>query len=128
MNAISFFTSVFSIAEHPRGPVGGDGAISRPRKTEVDFRRCRDRQAGVAAVAAGPIDSPPWRMGRRSAKGPVPDPNRPHNPHFPPTRPHTYRCYRDTQFWRYFFFRIDHDLSIKYHSLENSHPRVSLAN
>jgi len=54
----NFFTSVFSIAGSRCGPVGCDEAISRSRKTEVDFRR-RGRRTGVAvAEVAGPIDSP----------------------------------------------------------------------
>lgn len=95
-----FFTSVSSTAGSPCESAGCDGAISRSRKTEVDFRRW-GRQTGVAvAEVAGPIDSPPWRRGPRSARGPGPGPDRPRNPRFPPTRPRTCRCYRDTLFWR----------------------------
>ena len=51
-------------------------------------------------AVVGPTGSPPWRRGAHSAKGPVPD--RPRSPRFPPTRPRTCRCYRDTLFWRCF--------------------------
>jgi len=100
--AFYFFTSVFSTAGSPCEPAGCDGAIGRTRKTEADFRRWRDRQAGVAA-AAGPIDSPPWPKGSRSARGLAPGPSRPRSPRFPPNRHRTCRCYRDTLFWRRVF-------------------------